>query len=50
MELKLVNINIDSIFQIMSEDYFARTLADDKFPGGTTWDQVTKQETVVERE
>ena len=27
-----------------------RTLADDKVTGGTTWIQVTKQETVVERE
>ena len=44
------NINVDSIFQIMFRDDFARTLANDKVPGGTTWNQVTKQETVVERE
>ena len=50
IELKLVNINIDSIFQIMFKNDFARTLADDKVPGGTTWNQVTKKETVVERE
>ena len=44
------NINVDSIFKLCSEDDFARTLAYDKVPGGTTRNQVTKQETVVERE
>ena len=44
MELKL------AFFKLCSEDDFARTLADDKVPGGTTWNQVTKQETVVELE
>ena len=34
--------------KLCSEDDFARTVAYDKVPGGTTWNQVTKQETVVE--
>ena len=33
---------------LCSEDDFARTLTYDKVPGGTTWNQVTKQRTVVE--
>ena len=39
-----------TFFKLCSEDEFPRTLAYDKGPGGTTWNQVTKQETVVERE
>ena len=39
-----------AFFKLCSEDDFARTLAYDKIPGGTTLNQVTKQETVVERE
>ena len=50
MELKLVNIILTAFFKLFSEDDFARTLADDKVPGGTTWNQVTKQETLVEHE
>ena len=41
---------LTAFFKLCSEDDFARTLAYDKVPGGTTWNQVTKQETVVERE
>ena len=41
---------LTAFFNLCSEDDFARTLAYDKVPGGTTWNQVTKQETVVERE
>ena len=41
---------LTAFFKLCSEDDFARTLADDKVPGGSTWNQVTKQETVVERE
>ena len=37
-------------FKLCSDDDFARTIAYYKVPGGTTWNQVTKQETVVERE
>ena len=40
---------LTAFFKLYSEDDFARTLAYDKVPGGTTWNQVTKQETVVER-
>ena len=36
------NIHVDSIFQIMFRRFCP------KVPGGTTWNQVTKQETVVE--
>ena len=39
---------LTAFFKLCSEDDFARTLAYDKVPGGTTWNQVTKQETVVE--
>ena len=41
---------LTAFFKLCSEDDFARTLAYDKVPGGPTWNQVTKQETVVERE
>ena len=41
---------LTAFFKLYSEDDFARTLAYDKVPGGTTWNQVTKQETVVKRE
>ena len=37
-----------AFFKLCSEDDFARTLVYDEVPGGTTWNQVTKQETVVE--
>ena len=40
---------LTAFFKLCSEDDFARTLAYDKIPGGTTLNQVTKQETVVER-
>ena len=36
-----------ALLKLYSEDDFARTLAYDKVPGGTTWNQVTKQEMVV---
>ena len=39
---------LTAFFKLCSEDDFARTLAYDKVPGGTMWNQVTKQETVVE--
>ena len=39
---------LTAFFKICSEDDFARTFACDKVPGGITWKQVTKQETVVE--
>ena len=40
---------LTAFFKVCSEDDFARTLAYDKLPVGTTWkNQVTKQETVVE--
>ena len=39
---------LTAFFKLCSEDDFARTLSYDKVPGGTTWNQVTKQETVVE--
>ena len=39
---------LTAFFKLCSEDDFARTLVYDKVPGGTTWNQVTKQETVVE--
>ena len=39
---------LTAFFKLCSEDEFARTLAYEKVPGGTTWNQVTKQETVVE--
>ena len=39
---------LTAFFKLYSEDDFARTLIYDKVPGGTTWNQVTKQETVVE--
>ena len=39
---------LPAFFKLCSEGYFARTLAYDKVPRGTTWNQVTKQETVVE--
>ena len=39
---------LTAFFKLCSEDDFAGTLAYDKVPGGTTWKQVTKQETVVE--
>ena len=38
---------LTAFFKLCSEDDFARTLAYDKVPGQTTWNQVTKQETVV---
>ena len=41
---------LKAFFKLCSGDDFARTFAYDKVPGGTTWIQVTKQETVVERE
>ena len=39
---------LTAFFKLCSEDDFSRTLAHDKVLGGTTWNQVTKQETVVE--
>ena len=39
---------LTAFFKLFSEDDFARTLAYDKVPDGTTWNQVTKQETAVE--
>ena len=39
---------LTEFFKLCSEDDFARALAYDKVPDGTTWNQVTKQETVVE--
>ena len=39
---------LTAFFKLCSEDDFARTLAYDKVSGGTTWNQVTKQETAVE--
>ena len=39
---------LTEFFKLNSEHDFARTLAYDKVPGGTTLNQVTKQETVVE--
>ena len=39
---------LTEFFKLCSEYDFARTLAYDKVPGGTTWNEVTKQETVVE--
>ena len=39
---------LTAFFKLCSEDDFSRTLAYDKVPGETTWNQVTKQETVVE--
>ena len=39
---------LTKFFKLCSEDDFARTLAYDKAPGGTTGNQVTEQETVVE--
>ena len=39
---------LTAFFKLCSEDDFARTLAYDKVPVGTTCNQVTKQETVVE--
>ena len=41
---------LTAFFKLCSEDDFAQILAYDKVPGGTTRNQVTKQETVVERE
>ena len=41
---------LTEFFKLCSEDDFARTIAYDKVSGATTWNQVTKQETVVERE
>jgi hypothetical protein len=38
---------LTAFFELCSEDDFARTLMYDKVPGGTTWNQVTKQRTVV---
>ena len=37
-----------AFFKLCSEDDFPRTLAYDKVPGATTWNQITKQGTVVE--
>ena len=39
---------LTAFFKLCSEDDLARTLAYDKVADGTTWNQVTKQETVVE--
>ena len=39
---------LTAFFKLCSEDDFPRTLAYDKVPGGTTWNQVSKQETVFE--
>ena len=39
---------LTAFFKLCSEDDFTRTLAYDKVPGGTTWNQITKEETVVE--
>ena len=39
---------LTAFFKLCSEDDFSRNLTYDKVPGGTTWNQVTKQETVVE--
>ena len=39
---------LTTFFKLYSEDDFPRTLAYDKVPGGTTWNQVTKQEKVAE--
>ena len=39
---------IPAFFKLCPEDDFAQTLAYDKVPGGTTWNKVTIQETVVE--
>ena len=39
---------LTALFKLCPETDFARTLAYDKVPGGTTWNQVTKQETLVE--
>ena len=41
---------LTAFFKLCSEVDFARTLAYDKVPGGTTWNQGAKQQTVVERE
>ena len=41
---------LTAFFKLCPEDEFAQTLTYDKVPGGTTWNQVTKQETVFERE
>ena len=38
---------LTAFFKLYSEDDFARTLAYDKVPSGTTWNQVTKQETLA---
>jgi hypothetical protein len=38
---------LTAFFKLCSENDFARTLAYDKVPGGTTWNKGTKQETVV---
>ena len=39
---------LTAFFKLCSEDDFARTLTYVKVPGGTTWNQVINQETVVE--
>ena len=39
---------LTEFFKLYSEDDFARTLAYDRVPDGTTWNQVAKQETMVE--
>ena len=39
---------LTAVSKLYSEDDFARTLACDNVPRGTTWNQATKQETVVE--
>ena len=39
---------LTAFFKLCSEDDFPRTVVYDNVPGGTTWNQVTKQETVVE--
>ena len=41
---------LTAFFKLCSDDNFDRTLAYDIVPGGTTCNQVTKQEMVVERE